>query len=57
MRAAKKRSTSIIARMCAFGTNLGGFSALPIGLSAYVEKNKKKFYFFRFLVLTMPGFG
>ena len=34
--------------MCTFGTKIGGFSALPIDLSAYVEMNKKKFIFFRF---------
>jgi len=31
--------------MCAFDTKFGGFFGLPIGLSAYAEKNKKNFIF------------
>jgi len=42
---AKKRSASINARMRTFDAKIGGFTALPIDLSAYVEMNKKIFIF------------
>jgi len=41
----KKTCPSIIRRMRTFGTKIGGFSALPIDLSAYAEMNKKIFIF------------